>query len=82
MKRPYAYWDFIVDNLPNYYHRDDVLESDILARFLDGEDLCPEDEEMIASDYDNSKEKVKKKLLELDKALMAEAMEAYFVESC
>ena len=30
-------WDFIEANLPKYHSRDDVMESDLLQRYIDGE---------------------------------------------
>ena len=78
---PYPYWSFIEAYLPNYSRRDDVLMSDILARFLDNEEIAEEDAEMIASVYGNNKDLVRQELLRLDKGLMAEAMEAYFAQS-
>lgn len=36
---PYPYWSFIETYLPDYSRRDDVLMSDILARFLDNEEI-------------------------------------------
>lgn len=73
-----SYWDFISEYLPNCYTRDDVLLSDILFRYLDGDDLEPEDAEMIEKEYHNDREEVRKVLLKLDKSLMAEAMDAHF----
>lgn len=77
---PYPYWSFIEAYLPNYSRRDDVLMSDILARFLDDEEIAEEDADMINRVYSNNKELVRKELLNLDKGLMAEAMEAYFAQ--
>jgi len=34
----FAYWAFIEQYLPDYSSRDDVLHSDILTRYLDGEE--------------------------------------------
>ena len=33
----FAHWSFIEQYLPDYYSRDDVLHSDILTRYLEGE---------------------------------------------
>lgn len=40
-------WDFIEQNLPNYYSRDDVLESDILGRYINNEDVLESDTKWI-----------------------------------
>lgn len=74
------YWAFISENLPGYSWRDDVLMSNILVKFLDDGDLAPEDAEMIREEFQDSKQKVAEYLRELDKALMAEAMESYFAK--
>ncbi|PWA11329.1 hypothetical protein [Flavobacterium laiguense] len=66
------YWPFIETYYPNYYSCDQILLSDILARKLEGEEICEEDEEMI-KDWD-----VKAELLKLDQAIMQKAMENYF----
>lgn len=81
METRYPYWPFIEEYLPDYSRRDDVLMSDILARFLDNEEIAEEDADMIASVYGNNKDLVRQELLGLDKGLMAEAMEAYFAQS-
>ncbi len=39
---PYPYWSFIETYLPDYSKWDDVLMSDILARFLDNEEIAEE----------------------------------------
>lgn len=43
LELPCGYWDFVVQYLPDYYHRDEVLISDIFTRYLDGEEVCQED---------------------------------------
>ncbi len=40
---PYNYWEFVMEWLPGYSGRDDVLLSDIYTRWLDGEDVCEDD---------------------------------------
>lgn len=72
------YWNFISAYLPDYYTNDNVLLSDMLYRYLTEDNIDQEDKEMIESEYSNDKEKVRKYLCELDKSLMAEAMDAYY----
>lgn len=43
LELPCGYWDFIELYLPDYYHRNDVLKSDIFTRYLDGEEVLQED---------------------------------------
>lgn len=38
MEKTTAFWDFIEDNLPGYYHRDDVLRISNLQLLVDGEE--------------------------------------------
>ena len=71
-------WSFIAEYLPNYSSRNDVLESDILRRFLDDEDLCYDDFLMIHDEYEGSKENVRNALVELESALAQEVLKAYY----
>lgn len=34
------YWDYIVENLPNYHSEGDVLRVDFLNRYLEGQEVC------------------------------------------
>lgn len=40
MEMTYAFWDFIEENLPDYYHRDDVLRHSDLQLLVDGQESC------------------------------------------
>ena len=71
-KRNVDYWPFIEAYYPNYDSCDQILLSDILARKINGEEICEEDEEYI-KDWD-----IRKELFELDKSLLCEALENYF----
>lgn len=71
-------WSFIAEYLPNYSSRNDVLESDILRRFLDDEDLCYDDFLMIHDEYGGNKENVKNALIVLETSLIQEALKAYY----
>lgn len=74
----YAYWDTIMEYLPYYHQRDDVLLSDILARYIDGEEVNEKDLQMIADNYGNNKQAVKRALFELDSSLIIEAMKVMY----
>lgn len=47
---PYDYWDFVCDHLPDYYKRDDVLESNTLIKYIFGEEVEPEDLKWLPED--------------------------------
>ncbi|PJJ10462.1 hypothetical protein CLU83_3886 [Flavobacterium sp. 1] len=68
----FDYWAFIQKYYPRYYFCDSVLLSGILARKLDGEKICEEDEGFIEG-WD-----VRKELFELDRDLLCEAFENFF----
>ena len=68
----FDYWAFIEKYYPNYDSCDQILLSDILARKINGEEICEEDEEYI-KEWD-----VRKEFFELDKELLCEAFENYF----
>lgn len=74
------FWDFIAEYLPGYTTSGNVLESDILRRFLDDEPLCYDDFLMIHATYNGNKEKVKDALVELETSLAHDALEAYYDE--
>lgn len=40
MKMTNEFWGFIEENLPGYYHRDDVLRHSNLQLLVDGEESC------------------------------------------
>lgn len=40
-------WGFIEEHCEDYYNSDDVLEHDILTRFIEGEDVYKEDIKLI-----------------------------------
>ena len=67
-------WQFIEEYLPDYYHRDDVLRSDILCRYLDNEDVDESDLQWIYQEYGSDKTKVQDALERLDMELAHEAL--------
>lgn len=74
----YAYWDTIMEYLPYYHKRDDVLLSDILARYIDDEEVCESDLKMIELEYGSEKQAVKEALFRLDSQLIIEAMRVMY----
>ena len=75
---PSHYWDFIEDFLPDYFHRDEVLLSDIYTRYLDSEDVDPQDIKNIFAN--RSDEDIKQTYLENEWKLFLEAFEAFAEE--
>lgn len=73
---PPNYWDFIMKFLPDYTHRDDVLESDIFTRYLDGEDVIEEDIHFY-NFRTRSRESIEQELYQLDTELFIEAYENF-----
>ena len=51
----YSYWDTVMEYLPNYHNRSDVLLSDILARYIDDEEVDDGDLKMIETNYGSEK---------------------------
>jgi hypothetical protein len=76
--RAFSYWSFIENHLPDYSSRDDVLHSDILTRYLDGEEVSEEDLPWIAKL--GTREDVVAELIDIDSHLLEEALEAYLHE--
>ena len=75
---PENYWDFVMDYLPNYSSRDDVLKSDIFQRYIDGEDVCEEDIEYFFKG--KTMEEIEKEHYEDDLQLLLEALENFIKE--
>lgn len=70
---PKDYWDVVGKYLPNYYRSNAVLHSDILTRYVEGEEVNEEDLEWLPSDKDEAR----KQLEELDLRLYNEAVEEW-----
>lgn len=64
-------WHIIECFLPGYYHRGEVLRSDILQRYVDDEEVCEEDLEWLPK----SKEVALKELNKLDQELLEESLD-------
>lgn len=67
-----------MEYLPNYHNRSDVLLSDILARYIDDEEVDDGDLKMIETNYGSEKQAVKQALFELDSRLIVEAMKVLY----
>ena len=80
IKLPLNFWQIIEKNLPNYSSRNDVLENDILQRFVNEEPVSNEDAEWIAG-IANNKNDIKKALHLSNVKLYIEALEN-IVKSC
>lgn len=72
------FWDFIEEHLPNYYQRDDVMQSDILLSFLTNDDMSDDDMEWIENEFHSDKSLVKEELLRLEAKFAEEALESFF----
>lgn len=71
-------WQFIEEYLPNYSSRDDVLQDDILFRYIDDDDVCDEDLLWIKTEFHGDKNLVKKELVRLETGFIAESINAYY----
>lgn len=71
-------WRFIEEYLPNYSNRDDVLQDDILLRFIEGDDVCEEDMEWVEKEFQSDKKEITNELVRLESRFMAEALQAYY----
>lgn len=71
-------WRFIEEYLPNYSSRDDVLQDDILFRFIDGDEVSEEDLKWIEDEFENDKNLVKEELVRLETHFISESLKAYW----
>ena len=70
-------WEFIENNLPDYYHRDDILHYDIYSRFIDNEEVCEDDLQWIYEGYGSDKQLVQEELDKMEKQFAYEALLAW-----
>lgn len=71
-EKPFDYWDIVSEWLPNYSSRNDVLRSDILTRYTEGEEVSDDDLEWLPRDIEQARDELDK----LDDALFNEAVNA------
>lgn len=71
-------WGFIGEYLPNYHSRDDVLKSDILFRFIDGDEVIEEDRKWIKEEFGNDINAIKQECIRLDKIFVSEALDNFY----
>ena len=69
---------FIAEYLPNYYSRNDVLEGDILFRFLTNEEINEYDKKWIEEEYGNDRNAIKQRCIDLDKKFLEESLKKYY----
>ena len=73
-KEYWSEWHIIECFLPDYYHRGEVLRSNVLERYVDGEEVYEEDLEWLPK----SKEEAQKELDLLDQELLEESLNVLF----
>ena len=71
-------WRFIENYLPNYSKRDDVLEDDILLRFVKGDEVSKDDMKWIDSEFHGDKKMISDELVHLETGFMEEALRVYY----
>lgn len=65
-------WQIVEEFLPDYYDNNNVLLSDILQRYLDGDDITDKDIK-IAKSFGKDKDKIYKYMKKLNQQLFNEA---------
>lgn len=71
-------WSFISEYLPNYYSREDVLNSGVLFRFLEGDEISENDLEWIKEEYGGNVQRVRQECQRLDTLFFAESLQAFY----
>ncbi|MBQ3629315.1 MAG: 6-phospho-beta-glucosidase [Bacteroidaceae bacterium] len=74
----HSFWNFIAEWLPGYYSRNDVLESDILTRYVSDEEVWDKDLEWINQYHRGDKQLVLERLIDLETNFAKEALSAYY----
>ena len=73
-------WTFIEKNLPDYYHRNDILQFDIYSRYVDNEDVCDSDLIWIYKNFGSDKGKVQETIDKMEKEFAYEALTSWLEE--
>lgn len=73
-----GFWQFVMDYLPNYSTRDDVLRDDILLRCLEGDEVAEDDRRWIKEEFDNDEQRIREELIRLETQFANEALRAYY----
>lgn len=73
---PTGYWNLIMNYLPNYCRRDDVLKSNILTRYISGYQVFDYDIKFF-NFKDRDLKSIQQELFELDSQLFAEAYQNF-----
>jgi hypothetical protein len=73
-------WTFIEKNLPDYYHRDDILQFDICSRYVDNEDVCDSDLIWIYKNFGSDKGEVQETIDKMEKEFAYEALTSWLEE--
>jgi len=79
MERENGYWQLIEKYLPDYYTSDQVLRSDILWRYVDGEEVSDDDIEWIEAEFVDKRE-VLAEIARIESGLFTDAMTNYCME--
>lgn len=71
-------WSFFNEYLPGYYSRNDVLKSDILFRFLEGDEISENDLAWIQEEYGGDLQRVRQECQRLDTLFFTESLQAFY----
>lgn len=71
-------WSFISEYLPNYYSREDVLNSGVLFRFLEGDEISENDLEWIKEEYGGNVQRIRQECQRLDTLFFTESLQAFY----
>lgn len=73
------HWSFIERYLPDYYSNENVLVSDILFRYLTGEEVSSSDQMWIQTEF-NDRVEILAELIKIDTTLFSKLLTAYYCE--
>lgn len=71
-------WSFIGEYLPNYYSREDVFKSEVLFRFLEGDEISENDLEWIKEEYGGNVQRIRQECQRLDTLFFTESLQAFY----